>query len=128
MWMKPAWLSRFWSSWAARAVVSLVAPGQRGWVASAMRPPGRSRVAQVVELFGGVGPEPDAVDGEDGVEWSVEARQLVHRCPNQLDALLADGGGIALGRLVEHQVGVVDAVDPPFGDVAGEFGDGETGA
>jgi hypothetical protein len=80
VWVKLAWLSRSWSSWAARAVVYSVAPGQRGLDGERDVSPGRSRSRRLWSCWGGVGPEPHGIEGEDCVERGVEARQVVHGC------------------------------------------------
>ncbi len=61
--------------------------------------------------FGGRGPEPEGVDGEDGVEGVVESgRKLIGRGVDQGDPAGPDGGSVAPGRLPEHHAGMVDAI------------------
>jgi hypothetical protein len=51
-------------------------------------PAGCEPPAQLGEPFGGRGPEPEGVDGEDGVEGAVEGgRKLIDRCIDQGDRL-----------------------------------------
>jgi hypothetical protein len=68
--------------------------------------------AEVGELVDRCGPEAEGVDGEDGVERAFEGVwELIHRCLEKGYATGFDGGCVASGRLAEHHVGVVDAVD-----------------
>ena len=74
-------------------------------------PAGCEPPAQLGEPFGRRGPEPEGVDGEDGVEGAVDSgRKLIGRCIDQGDPPGPDGGGVAPGRLPEHHAGMVDAV------------------
>jgi hypothetical protein len=65
------------------------------------------------------------VDGQDGVEGAIEGgRQLIDRGPVQADPSGGDGGGVAAGGLVEHHLGVVDAVHVALvADAAAQLGD-----
>jgi hypothetical protein len=66
-------------------------------------PAGGEPPAQLGEPFGGRGPEPGGVDGEDGVEGAVESgRKLIDGGIDQGDPAGPDGGGVAPGRLPEH--------------------------
>jgi hypothetical protein len=60
---------------------------------------GGESVAQVLEPLGRCRPEPEGVDGDDGVEGAVEGgRQLFDRCPGQGGPSGLDGGGVAAAR------------------------------
>jgi len=74
-----------------------------------------------------IGPESQAVDGEDGVQWLAEAWQPLRRGAREVDAPSPYRGGVAPGCLPHHDLGVVDAVDLPAGGAPGQFGDGDAG-
>ena len=64
---------------------------------------GRQPPAQLGQPLGRRGPEPQGVDGKDGVERAVEdRRKLIDRGIEQGDPATPDGGGVAPGRLLEH--------------------------
>jgi len=100
---KPASLSRFSISRAALRDVSAVAPGQAGPGRDGNAPARRQPPAQLGEPLGRRGPEAEGVDGEDGVEGTIESgRNLIDQSPHQGDPRGPDSGGVALGRLPEH--------------------------
>jgi hypothetical protein len=68
------------------------------------------------------------LDGEDGIERFAEAWQLVHSGVSEVNAVSADGGGVAAAGLVDHDLGVVGAIHLPSGGTAGELGDGDAPA
>jgi hypothetical protein len=104
----PAPRSRSSISRATLRDVAAVAPGlgHDGNAPGGCEPP-----AQLGEPFGRRGPEPEGVDGEDGVEGAVEGgRKLIDGGPDQGDPAGPDGSGVAPGRLPEHHFGMVDAL------------------
>ena len=59
------------------AAVSSLAPGRRGWWATAIRPPLRSRRRRSFWRANGSRPEDHRVDGEDLVQRLIEGRQVL---------------------------------------------------
>jgi hypothetical protein len=119
--VKPAPRSRSSISRAALSEVLVVAPGQRGWDATAMRPPGVSRRRSSSSRSVGAGQNPRELTAR-------MARKLIDRGPAQADPSGPNGSGVAPGRLAEHHVGVVDAVHVScVADSAAQLGDGEAG-
>ncbi len=103
-------------------------PGAAGLGRDGNAPAGCEPPAQLGEPFGGRGPEPEGVDGEDGVEWAVESwRKLIDRSLDQGDSPGPDGSGVAPGRLPEHYAGMVGAVHVARAG-AGQFRDRHAGA
>jgi len=83
---KPASLSRSSISRAALRDVSAVAPGQAGPGRDGNAPARRQPPAQLGEPLGRRGPEAEGVDGEDGVEGTIESgRNLIDQSPHQGD-------------------------------------------
>ena len=64
--------------------------------------PRAQHAAQLAKPLHRVGPEPQSVDGEDGVKRIVEARQLLDRGLREVHAAGADGGGVATGGMPDH--------------------------
>jgi hypothetical protein len=78
--VKPASFSRPSISRAALRDVSAVAPGAAGLGRDGDAPARRQSPARFGELFDRRGPEPEGVDGEDGIEGAVESgRKLIDR-------------------------------------------------
>jgi DNA-binding transcriptional MerR regulator len=103
-------------------------PGAAGLGRDGHAPAGRQPPTQLGEPFGRRGPEPEGVDGEDGVEGAIESgRKLIDRSPHQGDPPGPDGGGVAPGRLPEHHAGMVDAVHVTRAG-ADQFRDRQSGA
>jgi hypothetical protein len=97
--------------------------GRDGHAAAGCEP-----TAQLGEPLAGGRPEPEGVDGQDRVEGAVEGGwKLVGRSPDQRDPAGPDGGGVAPGRLPEHDTGVIDAVHVT-GAGPGQCGDRHAGA
>ena len=109
--VKPALRSRFSTSSAALRDGARRGAGAARLGCDGHAPAGCEPAAQVGEPLGRRGPEPEGVDGEDGVEGAVESgRKLIGRGIDQGDPARPDGGGVAPGRLPEHHAGMVDAV------------------
>jgi hypothetical protein len=79
------------------------------------------QLPQLTKPLGGLGPEPERVDGEHRVERRAEVRQPVNGSMHEVDVLAA----VAPTRQPNHDLGVIDPVD-----VAGslrKLGDGDPG-
>lgn len=73
-----------------------------------------TRAEQLPEVFEArvaVDPEHERVDSRDLVERQVEGWQCVDRAKAQADHTTSNALGIALGCLIQHELGVIDPAD-----------------